>query len=193
MRAVALVFGTAAIMTAVFQRLHMPMVLGYVLAGLIIGPYVPVPLVANAETVGVLSELGVILLMFALGLEFSLRQLLRVGPTAAITAIVQSSIMVWLGFLVGRAFGWTPLESVFAGAIVAISSTTIIAKIFDEQHVEPMLRELVVGVLVVEDLIAVFLMAVLTAVSSGGMSPGTLARAGGRLALFLAGILVVGL
>ena len=193
LRAVALVFCIAAVTTALFQRLHLPIVLAYVVAGVIIGPHVPIPLVASSETVGVLSELGVILLMFALGLEFSLGKLLRVGPTAAVTAIVQSSIMMWLGYLVGRTFGWTPLESVFAGAIVAISSTTIIAKVFDEQRVEGKLRELVVGVLIVEDLIAVLLMAVLTAVASGGMSAGTLARAGGRMALFLAAVLVVGL
>jgi K+:H+ antiporter len=193
LRAVALVFCIAAVTTALFQRLHLPIVLAYVVAGVIIGPHVPVPLVASSETVGVLSELGVILLMFALGLEFSLGKLLRVGPTAAVTAIVQSSIMVWLGYLAGRAFGWTPLESVFAGAIVAISSTTIIAKVFDEQHVEGKLKELVVGILIVEDLIAVLLMAVLTSVSSGGMSAGTLARAGGRMVLFLAAVVVGGL
>jgi CPA2 family monovalent cation:H+ antiporter-2 len=193
LRAVALVFCIAAITTVVFLRLRLPIVLAYVVAGVIIGPHVPAPMVASTETVGVLSELGVILLMFALGLEFSLGKLLRVGPTAAVTAIVQSSIMVWLGYLVGRAFGWTPLESVFAGAIVAISSTTIIAKIFEEQHIEGKLHELVVGVLIVEDLIAVLLMAVLTAVSTGGVSAGTLARAGGQMVLFLAAILAGGL
>ena len=140
LRAVALVFCIAAVTTALFQRLHLPIVLAYVVAGVIIGPHVPVPLVASSETVGVLSELGVILLMFALGLEFSLGKLLRVGPTAAVTAIVQSSIMMWLGYLVGRTFGWTPLESVFAGAIVAISSTTIIAKAFDEQNIKTFLH-----------------------------------------------------
>jgi CPA2 family monovalent cation:H+ antiporter-2 len=193
LRAVALVFCIAAITTALFLRLRLPIVLAYIVAGVIIGPYVPFPLVASSETVGVLSELGVILLMFALGLEFSLGKLLRVGPTAAVTAIVQSSIMLWLGYLVGRAFGWRPLESVFAGAIVAISSTTIIAKVFEEQHIEGKLRELVVGVLIVEDLIAVMLMAVLIAVSSGGMSAGTLGRAAGRMLLFLAAMVVGGL
>lgn len=192
LRAVALVFCIAAVMTAAFQRLRLPIVLAYVVAGVIIGPHVPIPLVADAETVRILSELGVILLMFALGLEFSLRKLVQVGPTAAVTAIVQSSIMVSLGYLVGRAFGWTPLEGVYAGAIVAVSSSTIIAKVFDEQRVSGRLRELVVGVTLVEDLVAVLLMAVLTAVSTGGMSAGTLARAAGKLALFVAGILALG-
>jgi CPA2 family monovalent cation:H+ antiporter-2 len=145
-------------------------VLGYVLAGLIVGPHVAIPLVADVEVVQVLSELGVILLMFALGLEFSLRKLVRLGPTASLTAVIQSSIMVWLGFAVGRAFGWTPQECIFTGAIIAISSTTIIAKAFDEQGVRGGLRELVVGVLVVEDLIAILLMAILTAVASAAAS-----------------------
>ena len=115
--------------------------------------------------------------MFALGLEFSLRKLVRVGPTAGLTAIIQSSIMIWLGFLAGRAFGWSSRESIFAGAVVAISSTTIIAKVFDEQQIRGQLRELVVGVLIVEDLIAILLMAILTAISTGsGVSAGDAAR-----------------
>jgi CPA2 family monovalent cation:H+ antiporter-2 len=195
--ALTIVLCVAGVTTVLFHRLRQPVVLGYILAGLIVGPYVPVPLVADREIVQTLSELGVILLMFALGLEFSLRKLVRVGPTAGVTAIVQSSIMVWLGFLAGRAFGWTVLECVFAGAIVAMSSTTIIAKAFDDLRVRGPLRDLVVGVLLVEDLFAILFMAVLTAVATGaGVSPGqlgqTLGRLGGFLALLLAaGMLVV--
>jgi CPA2 family monovalent cation:H+ antiporter-2 len=194
LKAITVVFCVAAVTTVVFQRLRQPVVLGYVMAGLIVGPHVPIPLVADREIIRTLSELGVILLMFALGLEFSLRKLVKVGPIAGLTAIVQSSLMIWLGFAVGRAFGWSTLESVFAGAIIAISSTTIIAKAFDEQGVRGRLRELVVGVLIVEDLIAILLMAILTAVSSGdGMSAATLARSSGRLAAFLIGLLAIGL
>jgi CPA2 family monovalent cation:H+ antiporter-2 len=185
--AVTVVLSVAAVTTVLFQRLRQPVVLGYILAGLIVGPHVPVPLVADRAAVQTLSELGVILLMFALGLEFSPRKLIQVGPRAGTTALVQSSIMVWLGFLVGRAFGWTVLESVFAGAIVAMSSTTIIAKAFDELRVRGPLRDLVVGVLLVEDLFAVLFMAVLTAVATGaGVSPGDLAATLGKLLAFLA-------
>ncbi len=115
--------------------------------------------------------------MFSLGLEFSLRKLVRVGPTAGLTAVIQSSIMVWLGFVAGRPSAGRSLESLFAGAIIAISSTTIIAKAFDEQGIRGQLRELVVGVLIVEDLIAILLMAMLTAVSASGRDcpPATLA------------------
>jgi monovalent cation:H+ antiporter-2, CPA2 family len=192
--ALTVVLCVAAVTTVLFQRLRQPVVLGYILAGLIVGPHVPIPLIADREIVQTLSELGVILLMFALGLEFRLRKLASVGPTAGVTAVVQSSIMVWLGFVVGRAFGWTTLESVFAGAIVAMSSTTIIAKAFDELRVGGPLRDLVVGVLLVEDLFAILFMAVLTAVATGaGLSPGELGSTLGRLGAFLAALLAVGM
>lgn len=194
LKAITLVLCAAAVTTVVFQRLRQPVILGYILAGLIVGPHVPIPLIADREIVQTLSELGVILLMFSLGLEFSLRKLVQVGPTAGLAAIIETSIMVWIGFMVGQAFGWTARESIFAGAIVAISSTMIIAKAFDERGIKGKLRDLVFGILIVEDLIAILLMAILTAISSGdGMSAGTIAKSGGRLAAFLVGLLSVGM
>ncbi|MCP3099793.1 cation:proton antiporter [Myxococcus sp. K15C18031901] len=194
LQAIAIVLCVAAVTTVLFQRLRQPVVLGYILAGLVVGPFVPIPLVANPEVVTTLSELGVILLMFSLGLEFSLRKLFSVGLTAGLTAVIQCSIMVWLGFVVGRAFGWTTLESIFTGALIAISSTTIIAKAFDEQGIRGKLRELVVGVLIVEDLIAVLLMATLTAISTGaGLSLKDLSFTTGKLVAFLVGLVAVGL
>jgi monovalent cation:H+ antiporter-2, CPA2 family len=192
--ALTTVLGVAALTTILFQRLRQPVVLGYLIAGLIIGPHVPIPLVADPEIVETLSELGVILLMFSVGLELRLRTLIRMAPTAGVTAVVQCSLMVWLGFLSGRLFGWTPIESLFAGAAIAISSTTIIAKAFEEQKVRGTLRQIVVGILVVEDLIAILLIAGLTAIASGTrVSAGSLALTVGRLAAFLVGLLVVGL
>ncbi|HEY0880019.1 MAG TPA: cation:proton antiporter, partial [Archangium sp.] len=192
--ALTVVLGVAAITPIVFQRLKQPVVLGYVLAGFIIGPHVPIPLVADQNVIQTLSELGVILLMFSLGLEFSLGKLMQLGPTAGITALLQSSLMVWLGFLIGQAFGWTTLESLFCGAIIAISSTTIIAKAFDEQNVTGPLREFVVGILIVEDLIAIVLMAALTAIASGtGLSAREMAFTGAKLGVFLVGLMGLGL
>ena len=192
--ALTTVLGVAAVTTIVFQKLHQPVVLGYLIAGLIIGPHVPIPLVADPQIVETLSELGVILLMFSVGLELRLRTLIRMAPTAGVTAVVQCSVMVWLGFLIGRLFGWTTIESLFAGAAIAISSTTIIAKAFDEQNVRGTLREIVVGILVVEDLIAILLIAALTAIASGSrLSAGSLAMTVGRLGAFLIALLVVGL
>jgi CPA2 family monovalent cation:H+ antiporter-2 len=192
--ALAIVLGVAALTTIIFQRLRQPVVLGYMLAGLIIGPHVPIPLVADREIVTTLAELGVIVLMFSLGLEFSLRRLVQVAPTAGVVAVIQCSLMMWLGFVVGRAFGWTVMESVFAGAIIAISSTTIIAKAFQELNVAGSLRELVVAILIVEDLVAVLLMAGLSAAGSEqGVSNWELARVAGRLLLFLAVVMAVGM
>ena len=190
----AMVLCVAAVTTVVFQRLRQPVVFGYLLAGLIIGPHIPIPLVADQEMIHTLSELGVILLMFGLGLEFSLRKMLQVGPTAGLVAVAQSSAMVWFGYLVGRAFGWTQMESVYAGAIIAISSTTIIVKAFAEQGIRGKVADIVFGVLIIEDLIAIFLLAILTAVSEGGgVSTSSLAITAGRLAMFLAVLIGVGL
>ncbi len=194
LKALSIVLCVAAVTTVLFQRLRQPVVLGYILAGLIIGPHVPIPLVADTETITTLSELGVILLMFSLGLEFRFKTLVEVGPTAALTAIIETSVMLWLGFTVGRLFGWTPLESLFCGSIVAISSTTIIARAFAEQGVGPELKRLVLGILIVEDLIAIVLMTTLTAVASGsGLSAGAVVVTVGKLALFLAALIVLGL
>jgi CPA2 family monovalent cation:H+ antiporter-2 len=194
LRSLTVVLVVAAITTVVFQKLRQPVVLGYIIAGLIVGPHVPIPIVADPGIIQTLSELGVILLMFSLGLEFHLAKLVRVGPAAGFTAVIETSLMAWLGFLAGRAFGWTVLESVFAGAIVAISSTTIIAKAFDEQGIRGRLRERVVGILLIEDLIAIIVMAVLTAVATGaGLSAGGVAGTVGRLVMFLVGLLVVGM
>lgn len=190
----ALVLCVAAATSVVFQRLRLPVVLGYILAGLIIGPHVPVPLVAERATVETLSELGVILLMFSLGLEFSVRRLVRVAPIAGPAALIECSIMVWLGFVAARALGWSTRECLFAGAAIAISSTTIIAKVFDERRIGGRVREFVLGMLVVEDLVAILLLTVLTLVATGkGLSAAAVTAASARLALFLAALVGLGL
>jgi monovalent cation:H+ antiporter-2, CPA2 family len=192
--ALTIVLGVAGVTTIVFQRLRQPVVLGYILAGLVIGPHVPIPVVASPAVVHALSELGVILLMFGLGLEFSLAKLFRAAPTAGITGLLQSSLMTWLGYLAARLLGWSSMESIFTGAVIAISSTTIIAKAFDEQGIRGSLREFVVAILIVEDLIAVLLIAILTGVSTGtGVSAAELAETVARLAGFLVGLVALGL
>jgi CPA2 family monovalent cation:H+ antiporter-2 len=194
LRTLAVVLCVAAVTTVVFQRLRQPVVFGYLIAGMIVGPHVPIPIVADVATVQTLAETGVILLLFSLGLEFSLRKLIRVGPRAAIVAVVQGAVMTWVGYALGRGFGWTKIESFYAGAIIAISSTTIIAKAFQEQRVTGKFTELVLGILIIEDLIAIFLLTVLTTLSAGtGISAGDLAITGLRLAMFLTGLIVVGL
>jgi CPA2 family monovalent cation:H+ antiporter-2 len=196
----AIIMLVAAVTTTVFQRLRQPVVLGYLLAGLLVGPHLPFPLFADEHIAHELSELGVTLLMFSLGLEFSLRKLIKVAPTAGVIAVIQSSLMVWLGYLVARAFGWTQYEALFCGAAVAISSTTIIVKAFEEQKEQKdqkgarRLQEIVFGILIVEDLIAIVLLTILTAVASGaGLSASKLAVSLGKLAGFLAVVLVGGM
>src|ERR1700755_2030414 len=99
LRALTTVLCVAGVTTIVFQKLRQPIVLGYLLAGLIVGAHVAMPLVADRDIIQALSELGVILLMFSLGLEFSMRKLVEVAPTAGLTAIVQSSMLLYLGYL----------------------------------------------------------------------------------------------
>jgi CPA2 family monovalent cation:H+ antiporter-2 len=183
----------AALTTVVFQAIRQPVVVGYLIAGVIVGPHFPI-IYANPERVHTISELGVILLMFALGLEFSVRRLVRVGPTSGFISILQVSLMVWLGYMVGQAMGWSILESIFTGALLSISSTTIVAKVYEENKVPERLRELVLGVLLTEDLIAVIELAVLTALASGnGLSARMIGITVGRLVLFLAALSGIGM
>ena len=190
----AVIMGVAALTTVVFQKIRQPVVLGYLLAGLIVGSHLPVPLFADEELTHELSEIGVVLLMFTLGLEFSLRKLVAVAPTAGVVAVIQCSLMIVAGYATGRLFGWTSLESFFTGALIAISSTTIIVKAFNEQGVKGKLADFVFGILIVEDLIAILLLAVLTPISSGSkLSAGDLAWTVARLGAFLAAMLVLGM
>ncbi|MBX3226152.1 MAG: cation:proton antiporter [Labilithrix sp.] len=187
------VLAVAMVTTVVFHRLKQPVVLGYIIAGLIVGPHVAVPLHADLKTVQILSELGVILLMFGVGLELNVAKLIRVAPTAGVIGVIQIAIMMIAGITLGNAFGWTRLEGVFGGAAIAISSTTIIAKVFEELKVAPRLRELVYGVLIVEDIVAILLLATMTTVSSGdGLDAMGLAVTTGKLFGFLAVMVLLG-
>jgi monovalent cation:H+ antiporter-2, CPA2 family len=194
LRTLVLVLGVAAATALAFQRIRQPVVLGYLLAGVIIGPHVPIPVFAHEPTVRILSELGVILVMFALGLEFSLRKLLKLGATSGFIAAFECSLMVWLGFLLGRILGWTTRESLFLGAIVAISSTAIVAKAFGERGIRGRRAETVFGILIAEDLIAVLLLALLTTLShGGGLSGDSMLVTAARLTAFLVAVLAVGM
>jgi len=185
----------AAVTTVVFQAIKQPVVVGYLIAGILVGPHVPFPLLASGERIHILSELGVILLMFALGLEFSIRKLIRLGPTAGFVTALQVGLMIWLGYMVGNALGWTHLENIFVGVALSISSTTIVAKAYGEQgNISQHVSDLVFGVLLAEDLTAVMLLAVLTALASGaGLSAHMMLLTVGKLALFLVALVGGGL
>lgn len=189
-----LVLCVAGVTTVLFQRLRQPVILGYLLAGLILGPRVPIPLSADPRTLALLADLGVVLLMFSVGLDLSVRRLIEVGPSSAFVAVLQLGLMVFLGFTAGRLFGWTLLESLFTGAIVAISSTLLIRKVFSELGVRRDIQETVIGITVFEDLMSIVLLATLAAVAAHGEADvaaiGTTAL---RLVVFLALSIVVGL
>ncbi len=191
----ALVLCAAGLASVVFHRLKQPVVLGYLLAGLVLSPHFePVPLAPDVDTIQTLSELGVILLMFSLGLEFSVRDVMRMSGAAGMAMALEVGLMAWLGFLAGRALGWSPEAAVFAGGMVAISSTMIIRKTFEETEVDKRVSRLVYGILIFEDIAAILLLATLTAVAAGE-EVSFLAFAGRGLKLlgFLAALTVVGL
>jgi len=190
----AIILCVAALTTVVFQRIKQPVVLGYLLAGMIVGPHLPIPLFANEEVAHTLSELGVILLMFSLGLEFNLRRLVRVAATSGLIAGIECSMMFLLGQLASHLLGWGSLESWFTAAIVTISSTTIVVKAFAERGITGKLPEIVFGVLIFEDLVGILLLAILTTVGSGAsMSLAALGLTAGKLAGFIVGLLLVGM
>lgn len=163
----ALILCCAAITTLIFKRLKQPVVLGYIIAGLLVGPnFSLVPGVSDLEGVKIWAETGVIFLLFSLGLEFSFKRLASVGGNAFITGIFEVSCMTFIGFLAGKLLGWSQMDSVFLGGIIAISSTTIIIRAFDELKVKN--RKFageVMGVLVIEDIAAVMLLVILSTIS----------------------------
>jgi monovalent cation:H+ antiporter-2, CPA2 family len=190
----AVIMCVAALTTVIFRRIRQPVVLGYLVAGLIIGPHTPILLFTNKELAHQMAEIGVVLLMFSLGLQFSLRHLFRVGLSAALITLIQCSFMIWLGYNTGRLFGWTKLECLFSGAVIAIASTTIIVKTFAERGIKGKISEIVFGILIVEDLVAIVLLALLTPLGSGeALSLTIVALAIAKLAAFLVGTLAVGM
>src|SRR5271156_4252467 len=155
----ALVLCVAAVATVLFQLLRQPLVVGYLVAGMAVGPHVPLPIYVSHDRIEQIADLGVILLIFSIGLEFRLRRLLSLAPTAGLITLIQVAIMMGLGYEAGRLLGWTLMESVFTGAILSISSTTIVAKAFEEQGVDARVRGLCFGILLAEDLVAIVLLA----------------------------------
>ncbi len=192
----AVVMIIAALVTILFHRFKQPVVLGYILAGVIIGPNTPpYPLIENRETIETFAELGVIFLMFSLGLHFSLRQLKQVGATAFIAAFLEILFMIGIGYVLGQVFGWNNMDSLFLGAILSISSTTIIVKVLEELRLSrERFAELIFGILIVEDILAIALLALLSGVAvTGSMSLREVGVTVGELLVFLVAVLVVGL
>lgn len=188
-----IVVGAAALTALVLQALRVPVVLGYVFVGLLIGPH-GTGLVTDTMLIGTLSELGIILLFFTIGLEFSVRTIARVGLPTLLTVVMELSLIATVIFGVGRSFGWSTTESLFVALGVAIASTMLVVKGLEGHEVEPSAKELVLAILVVEDLVSILLLAVLSGVASGkGLSAGELAGMVGKLGGFLIGMIAIGM
>ncbi|AQY69316.1 MULTISPECIES: cation:proton antiporter [Pseudomonas] len=192
----AVIMLVAGVVTILFHRLKQPVVLGYIVAGFIIGPHTPpFGLIHDEDTIKTLAELGVIFLMFCLGLEFSLRKLFKVGATAFIAAFLEIVLMIWIGYEIGRWFDWNTMDSLFLGAILAISSTTIIVKALNDLKMKDQrFAQLIFGVLIVEDILGIGIIALLSSIAvSGTVSSGEVFSTVGKLSLFMIVALVIGI
>jgi monovalent cation:H+ antiporter-2, CPA2 family len=163
----ALILITGAITTLLFRRIRQPLVLGYIIAGFVVGPHLSLtPTVVDTHNVEILAEIGVIFLLFSLGLEFSFKKLKRVGGAASITALVEIICITIAGYFLGKWMGWSTMDCVFLGGMIASSSTTIIIKAFDELGAKTLQYvRIVFGVLIVEDIVVILLMVMLSTMS----------------------------
>ncbi|MDI6032756.1 cation:proton antiporter [Flavobacterium sp. LB2P84] len=162
-----LILMTAAVAVLLFKKIKQPLVLGYLIAGFLAGSNFDFfPSITDHKSVEVWAEIGVIFLLFSLGLEFSFKKLMKVGGTASITAITQIVFMVFIGFSIGHWMGWKTMDSIFLGATLSISSTTIILRAFDELGVKgKKFAGIVFGALIVEDIVAIIMMVLLSTIA----------------------------
>lgn len=163
----ALILITGAVTTLLFRSIKQPLVLGYIIAGFLVGPYLSLtPTVIDTANVKTLADIGVIFLLFSLGLEFSFKKLMRVGGSASVTAFVEILFITVGGYFIGKWMGWSTMDSLFLGGMLASSSTTIIIKAFDELGLKTkQFARVVFGVLVVEDIVVILLMVLLSTVA----------------------------
>jgi len=185
----ALILIAGAFTTLLFRKIRQPLVLGYIIAGLLVGPHISItPTVAEGANVKILAEIGVIFLLFSLGLEFSFKKLVRVGGAASITAFVEIIFITVSGYFLGKLMGWSTMDSLFLGGMLASSSTTIIIRAFDELGVKTkQYARIVFGVLVVEDIVVILLMVLLSTMAvSQAFEGAELLRTVLKLLFFLA-------
>jgi CPA2 family monovalent cation:H+ antiporter-2 len=170
----ALILISAGIVTIIFKLLRQPLVLGYIVAGFLVGPHLNIfPTVADIASIEVWSEIGIIFLLFGLGLEFSFKKLFTVGSKAFVTAIIEILSMIAVGVLLGFIMGWGVMESIFLGGMLAMSSTTIIIKAFEDMKLknEPFV-DLTMVVLIIQDVVAVVMMVLLSTAAASKQSAG---------------------
>jgi CPA2 family monovalent cation:H+ antiporter-2 len=192
----AVIMLAAGVVTVVFHLLRQPVVLGYIAAGVLIGPHTPpYALVTDEQTIRTLAELGIVFLLFSLGLEFSLRHLRQVGATALVAALMGIVLMLWLGYEVGLAFGWSTMDALFLGAMLSISSTTITVKAIEELGLKKQpFAQVVFAILIVEDVLAIAMIALLSGIAATGtVVTADVLRTLGGLMVFLVASLVIGI
>jgi CPA2 family monovalent cation:H+ antiporter-2 len=188
-----LVLCVAALATVICLFVRIPLLVGYLIAGMVVGPHIP-GVYASTERVHLVSDLGVTVLVFSIGLHFKFRRLMELAPTAGLVALIQMVAMVGLGYSAGLLMGWTPWESLITGAMVSISGVVIAAKAFEEVSVEPRVRELVFGVVMCEDVIAILMLAMLVTIARGsGVSLYAFTVEAGLLSLFIVVVIGFGL
>lgn len=192
----AVIMIVAGIVTVIFHRFKQPVVLGYIIAGLILGPHTPpFSFIHDETTVKTLAELGIIFLMFSLGLEFNIQKLFRVGAAAMLAAFAEIIVMIVVGYEIGRLFGWQTLDSIFLGAMLAISSTTIIIKALDELKMKrEKFAQIIFGILIIEDILAIGILALLSSIAiSGSIDVSGVFFTLAKLIAFLVVSLVIGI
>ena len=192
----ALILICAGVMTLIFKKLKQPLVLGYIVAGFIASPHFALtPSVIDTASIHTWSDIGVIFLLFALGLEFSFKKIVKVGGPAVIAALTIIFGMIFLGFTVGSSFGWSKMDALFLGGMISMSSTTIIYKAFEDLGLsKKKFASLVMSVLILEDILAVVLMVVLSTVAvSSSFEGGELVKSILKLVFFLVLWLLVGI
>lgn len=192
----AVVMAIAGAMILLCHWLRQPVVIGYLAAGLLAGPYTPpFALVSNLESIHTMAELGLVFLLFSLGLEFNLPKIRKVGLSAGLAALLEVVGMLVIGYALGRVFGWTKTDSIFLGAILSISSTTIIVKVFmDFKMMREDFVQVVFGILVLEDIVAVVILSILSGLGTqGGPNAATVINSFVKISLFIIVFLVMGL
>ena len=194
LRDLAIILSVAALVTVVFQRLRLPLVPGYLAAGVAVGPEIARGLISDPATIRALAEIGVVLVVFFVGLEFRIRRVARLAPRLGLAVMIEIGLMLVLGYWAATLLGWNELESLLAAGVVAISSTAVIAKSFEETAPDWRLRDLVFSLVVLEDLVAIILVAVGTTMAFGAsVDVGSLGGLLGKLAVLLTAMVVAGL
>ena len=188
----ALMLVVAGVVTIIFKRLKQPLVLGYIMAGFLVSPHMPYTAsVADRENVQLWADIGVMFLLFSLGLDFSFKKILKMGASPIISTITIIFSMSMLGIIVGHAFSWSQMDCIFLGGMLAMSSTTIIYKAFDDLGLrQQQFAGLVMSVLILEDILAIVMMVMLRAIASGnnpdgGQMLGSIMKIGFFLILWL--------